>query len=791
MPKFLIALLLTTLSTVRAETLPPDTEYVTVQSGHLSVNGERQRYWAVIGEMITFPKIKPEDSPAERTRKVDLARRGTLTTIDHLEARGFNGVRLWHALANTEDYTVGDGSKADSIDAFIAEIKKRNWRIWTPAFNMSGATKPDAVSVLADPATESAWREAVASTPKGEINLRESLARTWDPRLEALYIERLRTIAQHTNKHTGLRWSDDPVFAVWELSNEEWWMTKMLGGNWEKQPAFFRQQLIARWNDWLKTKYGTDEKLLAAWGAVLPGESLASGSFLFAPMKGNSASAASANDANPIALEAIKGLQQSYNRDDFPAARGSDVLAFLLEIQLAHKQRVMAAVKTWGKSCRLSPTIFDTGIGYEIQSQYLHQNADAVAHDAYVNGTGPAYVAPDLTKAKTEQQKLIMTQDKERISANSGPWVNWLLKPPGISQGVPWLEHNRVAGKPYLAYETQIQQPAKYRADFPFRVLALASIQDWDWICWHYFGGVPGADTDEKPFDRAMDITTGQHPQGYHYTYDEVQNSAMRAAAFAFRNGTFLPAATPTTFIYGRKSLVDPASMDYAGSYGVNGMDMLYTTYQYGVRIQIDPTREDDEVRGPVVSFKDRTTHNPYTPTEQIRYDWKKGYLSMDAPAGVAWTGLLANYGESVQFKNGVTLKNVIFKNPEGIFDPVGENERYLAFSLIAEDGKPLAETRRATISLVSTSFNTDFDMPRQPFDVWDKKDAKRAPTKAGTMPVLVVRVGGEIESPALTGMTYTFLDWHLKPLAQGIIGKDGRLIIPSDQPIFVIELKR
>ncbi|NJM17124.1 MAG: hypothetical protein HC896_18625 [Bacteroidales bacterium] len=29
----------------------------------------------------------------------------------------------------------------------------------------------------------------------------------------------MTAIATHRNHHTGLRWCDDPVFAVWELSN--------------------------------------------------------------------------------------------------------------------------------------------------------------------------------------------------------------------------------------------------------------------------------------------------------------------------------------------------------------------------------------------------------------------------------------------------------------------------------------------------------------------------------------------------------------------------------------------
>src|SRR5687768_8897025 len=111
---------------------------------------------------------------------------------------------------------------------------------------------------------------------------------------------------------------------------------------------------------------------------------------------------ASMNDANPIAAQALESLKQEYKREDFAEQRARDVVAFFLDIQIAHKNREAAAVKSWGKSTRLSPLIYDTGIGYEIQSQYMHQQADAIAHDAYVNGWGPEYQAPDLSKRSEE-----------------------------------------------------------------------------------------------------------------------------------------------------------------------------------------------------------------------------------------------------------------------------------------------------------------------------------------------------------------------------------------------------
>lgn len=761
--------------------VPPDRAYVQVRDGHLTLNGQRQRYWAAIGQLYIAPDIKKDESAEARSLKITQARKGTDILINRFGDLGFNAVRLWDTAASEEDekdYTPGDGSRADALDYFVAQMGQRGFKIWTAGLNDVGFATPNDASVIKDSDIEK-WRLAISQWDRGRVGLRNNLARIWDARLEAIGIANMKKVALHRNKHNDLRWCDDPTFIVWELSNEEWWHRKMVGGQWQKLPPFFKNSLIKQWNQWLQRKYRSDQALKTAWNGLLTGESLQNGSILLAPMAGATSVKASMNDANPIAARALESLKQEYKREDFAEHRARDVIAFFLDIQLAHKNREAAAVKSWGKSTRLSPLIYDTGIGYEIQSQFMHQQANAVAHDAYVNGWGPPYEAPNLSTSTNERERMYRQLDKERISANDphgGPWVNWLLKPPGISHGVPWLEHNRVAGKPFLCYETQIQQPAKYRADFPLRIAALASIQDWDFVCWHYFsaGSAPGRE--EKPFEKALDVTTGGHPQGYHFTYDEVQNSLMRAAGWMWRQQKFKPAPRPTTFIYGRKSLSDPESMNYGGSYGATGMDMLQTTYQYGVRLLIDPKREDNKVIGPVVKFDDRVTHNPYTPTGEIVFDWKRGFLSMDAPGAHAWTGLLANYGNTLFFKDDLVVSDVSINNPPGIYAPIRDDEKYIAFALHTLDGKALRDSKRASISLQSTSFNSGFQ--------WGENK------KAGNLPVLVARVGATLRSPALNGFQYTLRDWNMEMIGQGTIEK-GTFIIPDDKPIFIVELQR
>jgi hypothetical protein len=128
-----------------------------------------------------------------------------------------------------------------------------------------------------------------------------------------------------------------------------------------------------------------------------------------------------------------------------------------------------------------------------------------------------------------------------------------------------------------------------------------------------------------------------------------------------------------------------------------------------------------------------------------------------------------------------VTLANVTIHNPPGIYEPITDDEKYIAFGLHTLDNQPLERSRSASISLVSTSFNSGFEQG-------GIRGAQR--TVKGTLPVLVARVGATVESPALNGMKYVFRDFHMQEIGSGVV-RDGVLTIPNDQPIFFVELSR
>jgi hypothetical protein len=570
------------------------------------------------------------------------------------------------------------------------------------------------------------------------------------------------------NHHTGLRMVDDPVFAVWELTNEHWWISRMVSGRWQKLPKFFRDSLIARWHAFLKKKYGDQKALVAKWNGLLPGEDLEKGTILLCPMR-NAAKVGALNDSNPRAEAKFQGVMMEYGRDDVNTHRGRDVNEFFAGLIVSSKRRQAAAFKKLGKSTRLGALLWDTGIGYNGISQLIHQNADAVAHCAYIGGC---------------------THDPDDARY---PWMSGLEEPPRICLNVPWLEHNKIEGKPFFCYETNIGTPAKFRTEFPYRILFLATIQDWDIVAWHTLSGGYKWER-EDPFDGPVS-SPGKAATQFNFQHDEILIAAMRVAGQMFTGLSLKPAPKPTKFIFGRKTIYHPKSMDYAGSYGRNGEHMLHTTYRYGCRIEIDLEREDDQIIGRTVPLNCYAYPHPLRPTDQMVYDWRKGYLMIESPACAAFTGFLAQYGsDTVRFKNGVSIADVSVENPPDTPYPMTPEENYVSVGVASGDGQPLATCKTAVLSAVSTSANKGLKVGRDPKcgdiprSVWH---GSKVFAGAWNRPVLVSRVNCTVTAPALAGMHYRMRDWYWKVVEEGKVGKSGKIAISASKPVFLIELER
>ncbi len=237
--------------------IPADAYVIADAQGHLSLAGERIRFWGAIGGLpSTYPAIKAEDTPEQRAAQVAEAYRHNEALVQRLVDLGFNLNRSWHNIPVGEDYVSGDGSRADIVDHFYATMKKHGLHLWHAGINNLGRIGVADVAIIDEPATAKAWSEAVAAWDENGVEV-WNIVRKWDPRFEAMAIRRRAELATHLNRHTGLRYVDDPVFVAWELSNEEWWISKMVGGAFRGLPAYFQQTLQERWIAFLRTRYSS------------------------------------------------------------------------------------------------------------------------------------------------------------------------------------------------------------------------------------------------------------------------------------------------------------------------------------------------------------------------------------------------------------------------------------------------------------------------------------------------------------------------------------------------------
>jgi len=759
------------------QALPDDQQYVTVgPDGHLQLAGKRVRFWGWIGHFnlegkLTEYRVAPGDSAEVKAKKVEKTRQVYDALAQRIADLGFNMVRWW-GVGNwlNPNYTPGDGSAADLAAYSMAALEKRGIRMWMTALNDFGMADPaQDAGLVDDPATAAAWTEAVKALSDRSPRARDVGA--WDERMRQVHLRRMRAIADWPNQYkNGMRLGDDPQMAVWELTNEEWMFSHMTNGDWQALPKFFKDELQARWSAFLKARYQDDAGLTKAWGFLLPGESLDKHTVLIAPLASPSNGKAF-NDANPAAVAALTAQKQTFSRDDFTRQRGADVIEFFVDLQVKYKTDRRDFAKTLGKSLKLSPTLLDTGSGFQIQAVWLHQHGDASSMCTYLWQTA-------------------IDRQQPRF-----PFVSGLEEMPRMAMGIPWAEVGRIPGKPFFVYEFQTNNPDKYRAEVPYRMAALGAIQDWDIINFHLFGR-PDDPDDPHPYAKPINYSSKDVSiEGVHFKNDEIYASAMKAAGTFFINGTLKPVAKPTVMTFGKRSLFDPVSAEYGKSFGDLGANIAPTTWRYGCHMQIDPSKDGDSVDGRTA---ERGLHEacPIRPTDEITFDWHEGCMKFDAPGGVSWTGFFANQRGPVTFANGVKLADVEVRNDEGVNYPVGKDELYVSFAAVADDGKPLAQAKKVIVSLVSTSFNWGFKLDENMVARGDMGQTGKPFEKMnyggnvpGKPPVAYVRAGATITAGPMEGMKYRMIDWDFKEIAAGTVGKE--LKIPDDKPVFILELTR
>ena len=228
-------------SLIAAPPLPPiapDGPRLIVKDGQFSLGGKRYRVW---GMNMCFGGCFPDKEDARRVAA-------------RLAAAGVNSIRFHHM--DSANYPRGIWRKGSNelseealvrLDTFIDQLAKR------------GITSNINLHV-------GALHSRRLGLPETAMKY-DKMAGIFTPQLVAAQKKYARDLLGRVNTVRKVRYADDAAVAFVEITNENslfMWGSKGYLQN--GMPDHYRKILTGQFNAWLKKRYGTSEKLRAAWG---------------------------------------------------------------------------------------------------------------------------------------------------------------------------------------------------------------------------------------------------------------------------------------------------------------------------------------------------------------------------------------------------------------------------------------------------------------------------------------------------------------------------------------------
>jgi Beta-galactosidase len=221
--------------------------FVRVHDGHfVDGNGKRLRFLA---SNFTFGSCFPEHDTADQ-----LAAR--------LASLGLNCIRFHHIdnqaaprgiwKSGTPKKNEFDPGQLDRLDYFISALKRHgiyaDINLHISRNYWEGEDFPDG---LADN------RERQEKLP----NYGKTIDKINDQMIR-MQRDYARALLAHVNPYTRTSYAKEPCVAIVEINNEN----SLLQLKMASLPEYYRAGVLKKWNQWLKTRYGSTEKLTAAWG---------------------------------------------------------------------------------------------------------------------------------------------------------------------------------------------------------------------------------------------------------------------------------------------------------------------------------------------------------------------------------------------------------------------------------------------------------------------------------------------------------------------------------------------
>jgi len=200
----------------------------------------------------------------------------TPSEIDHLAeqaARGGYNMCRPHFL---DSFLINGNKHMDGTEQDL-DLDPKQLDRWD---RFAAALKKNGVYLYLDVTTSWSAYYAVTTWTKAAHEKHLKSRVYYDPVARAHWRAGVKQLLEHVNPYTGLALKDDPQVVIMQLRNEAGLNFLMNLPN-DKDPA-----IVLPFREWLTKRYGTTEKLAAAWGSLPEGQTLES--VALPPLTGNS-----------------------------------------------------------------------------------------------------------------------------------------------------------------------------------------------------------------------------------------------------------------------------------------------------------------------------------------------------------------------------------------------------------------------------------------------------------------------------------------------------------------------
>ncbi len=257
-----------------------------------------------------------------------------------------------------------------------------------------------------------------------------------DKKLQELAAEFSVKLFSHRNKYTGLTYAEDPAVVFTEAINE----SSMFYFDRNKEVSEkYVKEADSQFNSFLKSKYGTMDKLKSAW-----------------QLKGSINLAESEDfDKGTVAREPFTLNWDSWDKFSAPkcAGRGADTKEFYAKLESRFFTMMYERLKKAGVKALIAGSNH-----WELWDESLKANAafDFIDRHTYWDHPSGGWTM------------------QENISFRNTP----MLK--NRANSVTELGHARVNGKPFTVSEWNLLLPNQYRAGSAVIIASYAALQGWD-----------------------------------------------------------------------------------------------------------------------------------------------------------------------------------------------------------------------------------------------------------------------------------------------------------------------